>query len=561
LHIFLSEVSVLFPKKNAKNKVRTRTGQVPVTALELEYRRMLSASVTMFHNDLMSSGVNPNETLLTPSSVNVNTFGKQFSTPVDGQVYAQPLYIPNLNITSGNQQGIHNTVFVATEHDSLYAIDSIGGNILYQVSLLDVTNPKVNLIGATEITTMPASEVGTAAITVEQGITATPVIDQANGFIYVAASTRETINGGLPHYVQKLFKIDIHTGNILVSRIIADTIRVGPIQSFTAKQFTYRTTDTGTGTDPYVVGTGNGAITVNGQSRVYFNAYRQLNRGALTLWQGHIIDVFGAQADLPPYHGWVLMFDANTLTTQAVLNTSPNGTGAGIWQSGSGITIDDQGYMYLETGNGTFDYNDGIAMTPSGMQAKGNYGDCFLKIALDPTSVQTNQHGNLNGWGLKIVDYFSPFNNAILTAHDTDLGSGGVLLLPDSAGSTAHPHLLVGGGKEGKLYLIDRDNMGKFDPTTDRCVQTIGGAINGILNTPAYFNGQLFLFPGYSGKGRSYSLTNATIGAYQQSLDGIGNMDGTPSISANGTQNGIVWVIDRNGSLKAFDASDLTKRL
>ena len=528
----------------------------PIAAEVCEPRRLLSA-ITTYHNDLVSSGVNSAETLLTPTSVNVGTFGKQFSTTVDGQVYAQPLYVSALNISAGSQSGVHNTVFVATEHDSLYAIDSSGGNILWQTSFIDVSNPKVNLLGATSISTMPASETGSTDITVEIGITATPVIDAANGVIYVEAKSKDIVNGDLsaPHYVHTLYKVDIASGNILSSTIIGDTIVSGG-------GYTYRTSDTGTGTDPYVIGTGDGSININGENRVYFNAIREMDRPGLTLWQGHVILAFASHGDNGPYHGWVLMYDANTLGIQGAFNTTPNGGLGGIWQAGGGITFDSQGFMYFETGNGTFDSNNGVATVNGGFQGRADYGDSFLKIGLDPSSTQSNQNGNTNGWGLKLFDYFSPFNNQSLDSADTDLGSGGPTILPDSAGNAAHPHLLVGSGKEGKLYLIDRDNMGKFDPATDHVVQTVGGGINGSLNTPAFFNGRLYYFPGYAGPGRSFQLSNATIGSYQQTPDTIGYLDGTPSISANGVQNGVVWVIDRGSNqLKAYNAADLTQEL
>ncbi len=546
-------------KRDESRRSRSRRNPTAASfqAEVLEVRCLLSTAVLTFHNDNASSGVNSTETLLTPSSVNVATFQKNFATNVDGQVYAQPLYVPGLNITAGTQQGVHNTVFVATQHDSLYAIDSSGGNILWQLSFIDASNPKVNLLGASSITTMPAGDTGSGDITVEVGITATPVIDAVHGVIYVEAKSKQIVNGNqsAPHYVHTLYKVDMSSGTILSSTIIGDTINSGG-------GYSYRTTNTGTGIDPYVLGTGDGAITVNGESRVYFNAQRQMDRPGITLWQGHLILAFASHGDNGPYHGWVLMYDANTLAIQGAFNTTPNGGLGGIWQAGESIAIDAQGYMYFETGNGTFDSNNGVATVNGGFQGHSNYGDSFLKIGLDSTSTQANQNGNTNGWGLKLIDYFSPFNNAALDSADTDLGSGGPTILPDSAGSAAHPHLLVGAGKEGKLYLIDRDNMGKFDPATDHVVQTVGGAINGSLNTPAFFNGRLYYFSGYSGPGRSFQLSNATIGSYQQTPDNIGYLDGTPSISANGTQNGIVWVIDRGSNqLKAYNAADLTQQL
>jgi fibronectin type 3 domain-containing protein len=525
----------------------------------LECRRLL-ASVVTYHNDNASSGVNPNETLLTPTSVNVNTFGKQFSTPVDGQVYGQPLYVPAINITSGPQPGVHNVIFAVTQHDSLYAIDAVGGNVLWKTSFINSADPKVNLLGATSIGTMPATETNSSDITPEIGITATPVIDSANGVIYVEAKSKQILNNNLnaPHYDHTLYKVSLSSGAIVTSTIIGDTI-------YSGGNYTYRTTNTGTGTDPYVIGTGDGSISVGGQNRVYFNAMRQMDRPGLTLWNGHLITAYASHGDNGPYHGWVLMFDPTTLAIQGAFNTTPNGGLGGIWQGGGILAADPQGNLYFETGNGTFDSNNGVATVNGGFQGKADYGDCFLKITLDPTSTQANQNGNPNGWGLTLVDYFSPFNNAALDSGDTDLGSGAPTVLPDSAGNATHQHLLVGAGKEGKLYLIDRDNMGKFDPATDHVVQTVGGALSGSLNTPAYFNGRLIYFPGYSGQGKSYSLTNAAINTatgVQLTPDSIGYLDGTPSVSANGTLNGVVWVIDRGSNqLRAYSAANLATEL
>lgn len=532
--------------------------QYSVAIERLETRVLLAGTpVLTYHNDLQSTGVNATETLLTHASVNTATFGKQFATQVDGQVYAQPLYVPGLNFTSGTQAGVHNTVLVATEHNTIYWIDANGGNVIWTLSLNDINNPFVNRINATSITSVPSGETGSGDMVPETGTTATPTIDLATKMMYVESKSKQIVGGNLnaPHYVHTIYKINIETGAIAASRNYSDTI-------YSGGNYTYRTTETGTGVDPYVVGTGDGAINVGGESRVYFNGLRQMNRPGLVLYNGQIISASASHGDNGPYHGWVLAFDANTLATTAAFNTTPNGGLGGIWQSGGIPAIDSQGFIYFETGNGTFDSNNGVAMTAQGFQGRANYGDCFLKLAFDPTSTQANQNGNPNGWGLKLVDYFSPFNNQQLDSADVDLGSGGVTVLPDSAGSAAHPRLLVGSGKEGKIYLIDRDNMGKFNPNTDNVVQTVGGGINGSLNTPAFFNGRLYYFPGYSGNGRSFALSDGQIGSYQQTSDTIGYLNGTPSISANGVANGIVWVIDRGSNqLKAYNADNLTQQL
>ena len=262
---------------------------------------------------------------------------------------------------------------------------------------------------------------------------------------------------------------------------------------------------------PYVLGSGADAINVGGQSRIYFNAVRHMNRPALTVANGRVYAAFASHGDNGQYHGWVMTFDPASLALNGLLNTTPNGNEAegGIWQGGGGLTFDAVGNAYFETGNGQFDgVNTNGTITgldANGFPVNGNYGDCFLKVAIDATTTQGNQNSNKNGWGLKVVDYFSPYNNKELDSADRDLGSSAPIVLPDSAGSVATPRLLVGAGKEGKIYLLNRDNLGKF-AATDRVVQTIGSAVNGALDTPAFFNGRLYYTAGYGGSGRSWSV-------------------------------------------------------
>ena len=464
------------PKNERHARKRSLIEAVSFAAEQFESRVMLAFTPTAvlgYHNDNQSSGINSTETLLTPSTVNVAQFGKQFGTSVDGQVYAQPLYVPNVTIPSGPKAGVHNIVYVATQHDTLYAIDARGGNVLWSRSFLDTTNALVNRLGATVITTMPAADTGSGDITVEIGITATPVISETNGvgYIYVQAKSKQTIGGNNDHYVQSLYKVDIQTGGIVLSTTIADTRNNGG-------NYTHRVNNTGTGTDPYVLGTGYAgeATIVNGQSRIYFNAMKQQDRPGLLLDHGVLYTAWASHGDNGPYHGWVLAFNPSTLALTGALNTTPNGGLGGIWQGGDITAADAAGNIYFETGNGDFNTSAGnFGPNFSGKPIDANYGDSFLKVSLDPTTTPTSQ--NPNGWGLKVADFFTPFNNAQLNGGDTDLGSGGTVILPDAVGSAAHPHLLIGAGKEGKLYLVDRENMGGFTPNTDNVVQTQGGEL------------------------------------------------------------------------------------
>jgi hypothetical protein len=537
-------------------------------------------------NTSTSSGVNGTETLLTPASVNVTSFGKQFSTPITdipnltgiplttlptsinyaaagGQAYAEPLVKTGVNITTGTNQGIHNVVFVATTMDSLYAIDASGGTILWKDSFIYNAGGNPNPLNPTipsGVTAVPGgygTETNSQDISPWIGIIGTPVIDGVNGYIYFVAKTREAQgNELLPHYVETLHKVRLADG-LDANTIIADTTLLS------SSTYTYNS-------GPYVVGTGNGAITVNGQSRVYLNAVRQNFRPAAVLYGGRIYIASGSHGDNDTYHGWVLTYDASSLTLNGVWNSTPNSSQGegGIWQGGGSVIIDPAtGYLYFAIGNGGFDgvSTNGVITGldgpngATGFPVNGDYGDCFVKLALDSTTTQASQ--GKNGWGLKTVDYFAPYNNASLDAGDTDLGSGGPTLLPDAVGSTAHPHLLIGGGKEGKLYLIDRDNMGKFS-ATDNVVQVVNGVLSGSLSVPSYFNGILYASPGYGGSPVSWTIANGVVNtaSVQTAPEAIAFPGCSPYISANGTTNGVMWQVDHGtGQLRAYDAGNLNK--
>ncbi len=538
----------------------------------------------------MSSGVNSTETQITPASLTVANFGKVFTTNVTdvpnltgiptsvlpagfdfvdpgGQVYAEPLVKTNVNITTGSNQGLHNVVFVATTMDSLYAIDANSGTILWKDSFLYNAGGNPNPLNPTipaGVTAVPAgvgSEINCQDVSPWVGIIATPVIDGVNGYIYLVANTREADgNESQPHYIETLHKISLSNG-LDTNTIIADTTYLS------STSFTYNS-------GPWVAGSGAGHITVNGQNVIYFNAVRQMIRPGLVLYGGRVYIASASHGDNGPYHGWILSYDAGSLTLNGVWNTSPGGASgeAGVWQGGGGVVIDPEtGDIYFQTGNGDFDgtvHNTNGTITITGLTAQGfpnagDYGDCFIRLTLDPTTSQGKQGTNLNGWGLKIVDYFSPYNNSALNAADDDLGSGGPTLLPDSAGSTANPvlpHLIIGGGKVGTLYLINRDNMGKFG-ATDSVVQTITG-LDGILSIPSYFNGVLYATPGYGGVTVSWPLANAAVNtaAMQSAPESIAFPGCSTFITANGTTNGVLWEVDHGtGQLRAYNASNLTQ--
>jgi hypothetical protein len=502
----------------------------------LERRELLSANVLTYHNDQASTGANLQETALTPADVNVSQFGKLATVGLDGRVYAQPLYMENVTITAGAGTGAHDVVFVATEHDSVYAVDSASGAVLWQTSF-------INLSQGTG--TVPAGDVGGSLIGPEIGITATPAIDPSTNTIYVAAATKEVRSDG-SHYVWRLHALDLSTGQEQYAPLtIGDTLYDGTNFTFV--------------TGPSVAGTGAGSV--NGL--VTFNAVRQFERPGLALVGNDVFMAFGSYSDIPPVHGWVMAATVtqNALALVAAVNLSPNGSLADVWAAGDAVTYDGAGGFYVSTGNGTFD----STLNAAGFPADGDYGDSIVKLAWDPNGPS---QPNINGYGLEVVGYFAPADQQSLADLDLDLGSGGTVLLPAGAGSEADPNLLVEGSKAGTLYLADRDKLPGFNAVSDRVpaeITAFTGAAAGtavFLNTPAYFNGTLYI----AGSGdalKALPISNGSFGSVaSRSPDMFGSRGGTPSISANGTADGIVWVIDPSSNqLRAYDAANVADEL
>jgi len=463
------------------------------------------AGVFTYHNDNLRTGQNLNETTLTWANVNQAQFGKKFSYLLDGIAYASPLYVANVSIPG---QGVHNVVFVATEHDSVYAFDADGlsPNPLWKVIFI---NP------AAGVTTVPAADTGECCdIAPEIGITGTPVIDQGTGTLYVVAKTKEGTN-----YVQRLHALDITTG--------AEKFG-GPVVIQAS-----------------VPGVGDGN---DGNGNVPFNALRENQRPALLLSNGVVYIGFASHGDNAPYHGWVLGYDATNLQRVMAYNNTPNGGDGGIWQSGGGLAADSAGNIYFVAGNGTFDANTGGV----------DYGESVEKIS--PSGVA--------------LDYFTPHDQVTLSAGDLDLGSGAALLLPDQSG--AHPHLLVTAGKNGTIYLIDRDNMGQFNPSNDnQIIQSLvnifpnpgASIVGGNFSTGVYFNGFVYFCP-VGGTIQAFQLSNGLLSTAptSQSSATFAFPGGMLAISANGTTNGILWATERTGPgtagvLHAYKATDLGTEL
>src|SRR5262249_10010926 len=253
---------------------------------------------------------------------------------------------------------------------------------------------------------------------------------------------------------------------------------------------------------------------------VQFNALRQHQRPGLSLVNGTVYVAWASHSDSGPYHGWGVGWNVSNLSTQGwklsgVFNTSPNHSNRGIWQGAGRLPFEADGSaFYFETGNGVGN-NSGTTLNSSGFPIDGNYYDALLKVVADPTTTATNQ--NMNGWGFKVADYFIPYNQQALDTADRDFGSGGPLLLPDSAGITGHPHLMIAGGKDGRIYVIDRANMGHFDPNGDHVVNAVPNGsgqntapvlVNGLLSTPAYFNGKVYIVSGYDSFAYEVSISS-----------------------------------------------------
>jgi hypothetical protein len=503
----------------------------------LERRELLSANVLAYHNDPTSTGANLQETVLTPANVNAGQFGRLATVPLDGQVYAQPLNLENVPITSATTNGTHNAVFVATEHDSVYAIDSVTASVLWQTSFIDPSHG---------VSTVPSGDVGGGLIGSEIGITSTPVIDPATGTLFVIAATKESRADG-NHYVWKLHALAVSTGQDEFSPLtVSDTLYNGSAFTFVS--------------GPSVAGTGDGSV--NGM--VTFNAVRQFERPALAFVDNDVFMAFGSYADATPVHGWVMAayFTPHTgLALVAAVNLSPNGSLADVWAAGSAVAYDGQGGFYVSTGNGTFD----TALNANGFPAEGDYGDSIVKLAFDPNG--TSQP-NINGYGLKVVGYFTPSDQQSLDDLDLDVGSGGTVLLPSSAGSAADPNLLVEGSKAGTLYLVDRDKLPGFRAAGDLVMDEIPNFTGApaqaavFLNTPAYFNQTLYVAASNDNL-KALPISQASFGSIaSQTPDRFGFRGAIPSVSANGSASGIVWAVDpASNQLRAYDAGNLAHEL
>jgi IPT/TIG domain-containing protein len=495
------------------NNSKSATATISVTDLP---------GVYTYHNDLSRDGANTQEYALTTANVNTSSFGKLFSCTVDGAIYAQPLWVANLMVNGAT----HNAIFVATEHESVYAFDADASPCvqLWHVSLIDGAHGATTSGGNPLETSVPAGTSGnlvgngSGLLQPEVGVTGTPVIDPSTNTLYVSA---QSVNVSGPTFYQRLHAIDLATGDE----------KFGGPANITSSSVTFP-------------GTGDGGATT------HFNSQQENQRPGLVLLNGIVYVAWASHEDNPPYYGWVVGYNASTLGLSYVLNVSPNVGYGGIWMSGAAPAADSSNNLYLITGNAVFDVTNASA-------PNNDYGDSFLKLASN----------------LTVSQYFTPSDESTDNSNDFDFGSGGAAVLVDLPTNGNNPtHLVVGGGKDGYLYLLNRDKMGGLGDSNS--LQRFSVAYD-IFSTAAFWNNNLYIagvqYPLYA-----YQLNTSTVqfgSATSQSSEKFGYPGATPSVSATGTTNAIVWALDTSAScisgakacgpsvLRAYDATDLSHEL
>ena len=457
-------------------------------------------SVLTWHNDNARTGQNLQETILTPANVNSTTFGKLFTVTVDGLVDAQPLYVPSVTVPG---HGVRNVLYVVTENDSAYAFDADNGAQYWHSSL----------VGTNET---PSDDLGCSQVTPTIGATATPAIDLSkgpHGTLYTVGMTKD----GSGNYHHRLHALDLTTG----------------LEQFSGPK-EVEATYPGTGD-----GSTNGTVT--------FNPTQYNSRPALLILNGVVYTAWGSHCDGGPYGGWVIGYNETTLAQTGVLDLTPNGAEGGIWMAGAGPAADASGNIYLLTGNGTFD-----TTLTNGFPSSQDYGNAFVKIST-------------TGGTLSVVDYFTMDSTVSESSSDTDFGSGGMMLLPSLTGKSGSVSLAVGAGKDHNVYVVNQANMGKFSSSADNIYQQMSGVMpSGVWSSPAWFNGFLY----YGGVGDYIKAFGFASGLFDtvassHSPTQFGYPGATPSISANGTSNGIVWAAENTSPavLHAYNAAKLATEL
>jgi hypothetical protein len=455
--------------------------------------------VLTWHNNVARTGQNLSEAILTPALVNSTNFGLIANVGVDGKVDAQPLYVSALTLGT---QGTHNVLYIATEHDSVYAVNADSGAIYWQKSML----------GTGETT---SDDRNCSQVTPEIGITATPVIDRgagAHGTIFLVAMSKDASG----NYYQRIHALDLTTG-------------AEQPNSPVVVKATYP-------------GTGDGSSS----GTVSFSPGQYKERSGLLLLNGTLYTSWGSHCDFRPYAGWLMAYSEANLTQTSVIDFAPNGSDAALWNAGAGPAADASGNIYVALANGTFD----TTLTAGGFPSASDYGNAVAKVVL--------QSGKLN-----LLDYWTMYNSDTESGGDVDLGSGGLMLLPDQVDATGVTrHLAVAAGKDTNLYLVNRDSMGHYDANNDGTIyQQLSGALpGGVWSSPAYFNGRVY----YGSVGstlRAFQLSHGKLltSVVQTTSTSFGYPGTTPSISAYGATNGILWATENTSPavLHAYEAGNL----
>jgi hypothetical protein len=457
-----------------------------------------SQDVLTYHNNTSRTGLNSAETTLTLSNVNSASFGRLFTLSVDGRVDAEPLYLSAVPIPGS---GTHNLLIVATEHASVYAFDADTGSLIWRTSTL----------ASGENT---SDDRGCSQVAPEIGITSTPAIQRSagsNGVIYVVTMSKDSSG----NYHQRLHALNAPTG--------AERYK-SPVE-ITAK----------------FPGTGDNSS----GGYVVFDPAQYKERSALLITGGVVYLAWSSHCDIRPYTGWIMGYNPTSLAQETVINITPNGNEGAIWGAGGGLTSDNAGNIFFLDANGVFD----TTLNSSGFPSSGDYGNAFIRL--------TTTSGSL-----AVADYFEMDNGESENEGDVDLGSGGAILLPamkDASGNTWK--LAAGAGKDGNLYIVNRNNMGKFNSGSNNIYQGISGALpGGIWSSPAFSGNKLYFGP-VGQPILAFQFKNARLSAtpVAKTSNTFGYPGATPSISSNNGANAIVWATENTSPavLHAYNANNL----
>jgi hypothetical protein len=483
-----------------KVTVANTVGSITSTAATLTVTSATSTTdVLTYHNDNSRSGQNLTELVLTPTAVNSTQFGLLRVLSADGSVDGQPLIASGLSVNGT----LHNVVYIVTESDAVYSYDADTGAALGHVSVL----------GSGET---PSDTRGCGQVSPQIGITSTPVIDRgsgAHGTLYFVAMSKDASG----NYYQRLHALDLVT----LAELSHSPVVI---------QATYP-------------GTGNNSV-----GTTSFDPAQYKERAGLLLVNGTVYTAWASHCDHTPYNGWIIGYDQSTLAQTQVLNVTPNGNEGALWSSGGGMAADSTGNIFALVANGTFD----TTLDSGGFPLQGDYGNAFVKLSTSSS--------------LQVTDYFDMDNTVAESNGDVDLGSGGPMLLPDlmDSGGVVR-QLAVGAGKDAHLYVVNQANMGKFSMSNNAIWEDMPGALpGGVWSTPAYFQSTVY-YGDVGGTLKAFGIQHALLGTTptSQTTTTFSYPGTSPSVSANGSSNGIVWAVENSSPavLHAFAAANLATEL